>query len=364
MTGCGNTSNASSMNETRNQVLDSLSAELIEPGSNEPIHAETEENAESVQEESVSEVQQEEPALAVWAAYWDLNTAKEELMAVEQDVDTICHFAAYFDSDHKPFVPEKTVEYSKWQRQNELVKDMESYLTFVNDIKLTEGSSLKDTELLYELFETSESTKAHAAQILEMTLQGGYDGIEIDYEAIRKDIELWNLFINFIKELFAQAQEANVKVRVLLEPNVPIEELTFPEGPEYVMMCYNLHGYGTKPGPKADTDFLYEMVDVMEQLPGTINFALATGGFDFAEDNSVVQVTITQAYQLQKIAVSEIKRDEDSSALYFDYIDDSGMKHQVWYADEKTLEAWMNVIRAEGHERFTIWRLGSNIELK
>lgn len=363
--GCGSASYASSQDTVRNSVLDALGEEVERAKEDGDFFAETdaEEAGSNSARETVAVKEAEVPSLAAWAAYWDLDTAQEELNAVAEDMDTICHFAAYFDSNHVPFIPEATTEYHMWQTENEVTKDMETYLTFVNDIKLEEGSSLKDTELLYELFDTAESRKSHAAQILDMTVQGGYDGIEIDYEAIRKDIKLWNLFIEFIEELMVQAEDMGVKVRVLLEPNVPIEELTFPKGPEYVMMCYNLHGYGTEPGPKADEEFLYKMVDIMEQLPGTINFALATGGFDFAKDASVAQVTMSQAQKLQKTAVSDVYRDEESNALYFDYVDETGMEHQVWYADEKTLESWMNVIRAEGHERFTIWRLGGNVEL-
>ncbi len=364
VTGCGNETELPAQNIARNAVLDSLGAEVEQAEEKKDASADAE-KIEVVKNDvanDTGEEEMEDASLAAWAAYWDLGTAKEELNVIADKMDTICHFAAYFDSAHVPFIPEATTEYHKWQIENETTKNMETYLTFVNDIKLEEGSSLKDTQLLYELFDTTESTKSHTAQILNMTVQGGYDGIEIDYEAIRKDIHLWNLFIDFIEELIVQADTLGVKVRVLLEPNVPIDELTFPEGPEYVMMCYNLYGYGTEPGPKANVDFLYEMIDIMEQLPGRINFALATGGFDFAKDASVAQVTMSQAQRLQEDAVSEICRDEDSNAVYFDYEDSTGMKHQVWYADEKTLEFWMNVIRAEGHERFTIWRLGGNIK--
>lgn len=375
--GCGKSSDVSTKDAARESVLDSLQEEVeqakketdisIETDTKEKEYSETASMEETVSDDVKEEVtvikESETPSLAAWVAYWDMDTAKDELNAVTGDMDTICHFAAYFDSNHVPFIPEATTEYHLWQVENEATKNMETYLTFVNDIDLEEGSSLKDTQLLYELFHSPESMKTHAAQILSMTVQGGYDGIEIDYEAIRKDIVLWNLFIDFIEELMVQADALGIKVRVLLEPNVPIDKLTFPEGPEYVMMCYNLHGHGTEPGAKADQDFLRQMVGIMEQLPGTINFALATGGFDFAEDGSVAQVTLSQAQELQKMVSAEAFRDEQSCALYFDYVDESGRGHQVWYADEETLGAWMNVIREEGHERFTIWRLGGNITI-
>lgn len=371
--GCGNKEIPDLRNETRDEVLDSLIEEIESANQEDDSFSEPktvddtsidEETIVELEPDTVQEEEREIPSLGAWVSYWDMDTAQQELDAISESMDTVCHFAAYFDANHNPFIPQETVEYHMWQEENRKTQDMVTYLTFVNDIALEEGSSLKDTDLLYELFSSQESIVSHVSKILDMTVQGGYDGIEIDYEAIRKDIELWNLFIEFIEELMEQANARDVMVRVLLEPNVPIDELSFPAGPEYVMMCYNLYGYGTEPGPKADIDFLEEMVTIMEKLPGDINFALATGGFDFAEDESVAQVTMSEARRLQTERGSEPIRDSASSALYFDYVDEAGMTHQLWYADEETLQIWMNEIRGMGHNRFTIWRIGGNVELE
>lgn len=137
---------------------------------------------------------------------------------------------------------------------------MDSYLTFVNDLLKKEGgSSLKDRDLLYYLLSSKESREEHMRDILEMTEQGGFDGVEIDYEAMKKDMELWRLFTSFVNELYGKTSEKKLKLRVILEPGAPVEELGFVKGPEYVFMCYNLYGYGTEPGPKADESFLISM---------------------------------------------------------------------------------------------------------
>jgi len=299
--------------------------------------------------------------IGVWAAYWDMDTVTTETVNAADKISTICHFAAYFDKNNVPFIPEETTAFFATQKSNGALAGKESYLTFVNDKLLDQGSSLKDTQLLYALFDNPEKARAHATQILDMTQNGGYDGIEIDYEAIKKDITLWNHFIVFVNELMQQANARGIKVRVLLEPNVPIEQLSFPNGPEYVMMCYNLYGYGTEPGPKANAQFLNEMVDKMEKLPGTINFALATGGYDFGADGSVAQLRKADAYAIQNANGATLNRDPSSQAVYFDYVDGNGMSHQVWFADDNTLAFWMQTIRDRGHNRFTIWRLGGNI---
>lgn len=303
-------------------------------------------------------------SIGAWVVYWDSDNAVEELQNGEEHLDTISFFAAYFDEDDTPFIPDQTTALMEAVTADAEAegKTVQRYLTFVNDKILKEGgSSLKDTELLHRLFAKPEGACAHAEKILEMTKEGGYDGIEIDYEAIKKDKQLWQPFIAFVEELTGQAQEADMDVRIVLEPGAPVQEYDFPEGPEYVLMCYNLYGYGTEPGPKADPAFLQEMITMADYLPGEVNFALATGGFDFGADGSVAQLRKEDAEQLAEQSGAEPRRDENSGDMVFDYTDEAGMAHQVWYADEDTLGGWMQLIRDEGYERFMIWRIGGNL---
>lgn len=307
---------------------------------------------------------QKTDSIGAWVVYWDLDNAVEELQNGEAYLDTISFFAAYFDENDTPFIPEQTAALLEAVTEDAEAegKKVQRYLTFVNDKILKEGgSSLKDTELLHRLLAKPEGACAHAEKILEMTKAGGYDGIEIDYEAIKKDKQLWQPFIAFVEELIRQAQEADIDVRIVLEPGAPVQEYDFPEGPEYVLMCYNLYGYGTEPGPKADPAFLQEMITMAEYLPGEVNFALATGGFDFGADGSVAQLRREDAELLAEQSGAEPRRDENSGDMVFGYTDEAGMTHQVWYADEDTLGGWMQLIRDEGYDRFMLWRIGGNL---
>jgi spore germination protein YaaH len=300
---------------------------------------------------------------SVWTTYWDTKTIDNEIGSLQEHIDSICYFAAYFKEDKQPFIPEKVTDtYGRIQTDFKPLA-FKSYLTFVNDLLLEDGSSsLKDTELLYTLLSSEKIRRNHINEILQMTMQGGFDGIEIDYEGMKKDIALWNLYVQFVNELYQAAVEDDILVRIVLEPGIPVEEhFKFPDGPEYVMMCYNLHGYGTKPGPKANKEFLLEMINKMEELPGKVNFAVATGGFDFAKDGKVVQVTQQEAGQLIEEHSTTPTRDEKSKSLVFSYIDDSGMSHEVWFADKETIQYWFDVIKEAGDYELSLWRIGGNI---
>lgn len=304
-----------------------------------------------------------EENFSVWTTYWDVENIDNEIGSLQEHIDNICYFAAYFNEDQQPFIPEKVTK--TFARMNTDFKSFtfKSYLTFVNDLLLEDGSSsLKDTGLLYTLLSSEEARSNHIDEILQMTIQGGFDGIEIDYEGMKKDIALWKLYIQFISELYQTASAKNVLVRIVLEPGVPVEEqLDFPDGPDYVIMCYNLFGYGTEPGPKANKEFLLKMINKMEGFPGKVNFAVATGGFDFAKDGKVVQVTEKEAVKLVKEYSRTPERDEESKSLVFSYMDNSGMSHEVWFADKETIQYWFDVIKESGDYELSIWRIGGNI---
>ena len=216
----------------------------------------------------------------LWLAYWDIEDYHEEVKAVEDNVHAISHFAAYFDDTHHLFIPTTTLKTFKETNPSYL-----NYLSVVNDIAYEdETSSLKDTDLLYELF---SHDSGHIDELISLAQTSGFHGIEIDYEGMKDDLELWELYVAFIKELYAKTQDQNLLLRVVLEPSVPSDTLDFPQGPEYVLMAYNLHGHGSDPGPKANEVFLKQMANKQNELPGDLNMALALGGFDFSFDDSI-----------------------------------------------------------------------------
>lgn len=299
---------------------------------------------------------------SVWIAYWDIKNFDQEINAIKDSIDNISYFAAYFNAEGKLFIPREITDTYKLIKSKYGENKYNSYLTFVNDLLKPDGtSSLKDTELLYTLFSSPERIDSHINEIINMTINGGYNGIEIDYEGIKKDLKLWNLYINFINQLYKSALAKDIPVRVVLEPNVPEKELKFIEGPEYIMMCYNLYGAGTVPGPKANEKFLNQLADKMKAFPGKINFAFSSGGYDFAGDGTAKQVTEIEAETLKKEYNASVSRDKDSNSIVFQYKDLKGLQHEVWYADKETLNFWYNVISKHGDYGFTLWRIGGNI---
>jgi spore germination protein len=299
------------------------------------------------------------PTASAWLVYWDSESSLDDIKALEGKLDSLNYFAAYFGSDDRLFIPDSIAKLRGQVAETFGDDRWDSYLTIVNDALMEGGgSSLKDTTLLYRLLENPQERSRHADEIISLAKGEGYDGIEIDYEAIKNDMTLWSHFIDFVGEVYQKTQDAGLKLRVILEPNIAFDRLNFSEGPQYVVMCYNLHGYNSQTGPKADDEFLINIIEKTASLPGKRSFAIATGGFEWIGGRPFA---ITEAVAAEISARESItpQRDGASGALFFTYKSD-GHEKELWYADAQTINRWASLILSRGDFDIALWRLGGN----
>jgi spore germination protein YaaH len=294
--------------------------------------------------------------ISAWVVYWDLK-AEEEVRILNKELKNLSYFAVSFDSNNNLVMPKEINDYYNKTKGGSYNK----FITIVNDKQNENGSfSLKDTNLLRELLSNAETRSRHVKEIINLAVKYGFNGIDIDYEQIKNDLKLWKDYILFIEELYEKAGSQGLKVRVILEPNTPFDKVSFKEGPTYVMMCYNLHGGFSKPGEKANREFIKDLIEKMNKVPGKKDFAIATGGFDWESNGKAEAVSEIQAKELLKKHGLKAQRDANSQTLYFKYKNEKGIQHEVWYADKETLKSWMRIIAEKGHD-ISLWRLSGNI---
>lgn len=270
------------------------------------------------------------PALTVWTTYWDCLDDYSTIEDHAGEIQAVSVFAASFVNGALT-LPDAS---ARMNRRLRAMDGPQRYLSVVNDVVEKKKSTQKDTEILKKLLKNENSSRAHAKELIAMAVKYGFTGIEIDYEKIRTDMELWEKFIRFEEILLELAAEKDLKVRIVLEPGTPVEKLTFPEGAEYVLMCYNLHYNGSEPGPKADRPFLQTLAERFSSLPNC-SFALANGGYLWFGPTQAQQITAEEAAALAESRNITPTRDPDSAALCFTVEDQT-----VWYADEQTLAQW------------------------
>ena len=294
--------------------------------------------------------------ISSWVVYWDLNV-NEEVDNLKNKLTSLSYFAANFNEENNLEIPEELLAYYNDTKGY----DFKKYITIVNDVIYDDGkTSVKDKEVLRIILSDEISRKKHIDEIINLAKEYKFDGIEIDYEQIKNDLELWKKFFLFMEELQYSAKENNLDLRVVLEQNIPIDKIEFVEGPTYVIMCYNLHGSFSEPGEKANIEFIEDIVEKMKIIKSKKIFAIATGGFDWSSDGATKSVSEFEANKILTQYNVEAKRDNYSKYLYFNYIDKDNIKHEVWYADKYTLEYLYKPIIENGHD-ISLWRLEGNL---
>lgn len=293
-----------------------------------------------------------------WYVYWDVDVWDEFLFLTEEtELSSASMFACYFSEDGQLYVPQG---FSKLKEMADEPAFPVTYLSFVNDVQHTDGSATqKDPEFLRDLWADAERTEETADAMVTMTKSMGADGIEIDFENI-KEPELWTEYVRFLELIWDKAQAEELSMRVVLGVNASVEDLNLPTGPQYSVMCYNLYGTHSGPGPKADADFLTKTAEKFVELQD-VTYALATGGFEWNDDGAVTRsLTQEAAEALAEESACKPRRDQSSQALYYTY-QENGEKFTVWYADGQTLAAWRGVILdASSGAEFDLWRVGGN----
>lgn len=259
--------------------------------------------------------------VSAWIPYWDAQNAIDDFKNISKKVDSIENFAAYFDSDNSLFIPNENDEKLKEIKQISKENNINVYLSVVNDHKNSDGSlTLKDKKVLSDLLSNEESRTKHINNILQVAIDGNYDGVEIDYERIDKDT--LNNFILFSEQLYKKLAEKRIELRIVLEPKEIFSTCKFVDGPEYAMMVYNLYDANSEPGPKADQEFISKVIKIMNNVPGKKWLAFATGGFDWEKDNKGISITENDASELVKKYKIKPERDEKSGAMHFEYADE------------------------------------------
>ncbi|WP_378955802.1 hypothetical protein [Pelosinus sp. sgz500959] len=306
-------------------------------------------------------VSKEPTKRSAWVAYWDLDAGEKDLDRIGERLDQVSYFAAYFDNNDRVFIPKELSD-----KKNELKKKKgkyETYLTFVNDKQTIDGVVvMKDIEVLRRLFSDEISMEKHIDDIIVLTLQGGYDGIEIDYERIWKDGKIGQSFLTFAEKLYKKSLENNLDLRIVLEPSTPFTSIDFVRGPQYVVMFYNLYGLHSEPGAKANKEFIEKISTRMKVLPGERSVAFSTGGCVWGDNGEKRFLTEVDAKILAVTYGVETKRDEESQCVVFNY-KDMGVTYEVWYADVKTLNYWIAIAKKQGENNISLWRLGGNVDI-
>jgi hypothetical protein len=263
--------------------------------------------------------------LHTWVVDWDKSSYQEYS---QRKYNSVSNFAVSFNEDLSMNIPKQ-------------FKGKNVYLSFVNDL----SNSPKDQDLLAKLLHDDVTINNLIDDMINVSKD--YKGIEVDFEGFWKNPALTKQYMIFTYRLYHQCLKHNLKLRIVLEPSFTVQD--YIKGPEYVVMCYNLYGKHSTPGPKADYDFLDRLVMKSKILP-KVSFAIANGGCVWSVSGGTKYLTYNE---IQKLNPKDVFRDK--SDVLVGRVNDG----VVYYADNTTMKKWKQYLNDKGYD-VAIWRLGGN----
>ncbi|MBW8858771.1 MAG: polysaccharide deacetylase, partial [Caulobacter sp.] len=132
-----------------------------------------------------------------------------------------------------------------------------------------------------------------------------------------------------------------------------------------VLMAYDQHYGGGDPGPNAGQDWYEgELAKRFAKLdPARTIMALGAYGYDWTLNKAGKAVagspaTFHEAIRNAQDAGATIDMDDDALNPTYDYVDDSGDSHEVWFLDATTLFNQVKVTDAWKPRGYGLWRMG------
>jgi len=209
---------------------------------------------------------------------------------------------------------------------------------------------------------------AHIAAIVELVTANGYDGIQIDYEDLAAADRA--AFSAFVGELGGALHGIGKLLYVTVHAktdddgydprNQAQDYAAIGAAADMVfVMTYDWHWETSSSGPIAPYGWMDQVVQyAVTQIPsGKVILGVGLYGYDWAGDEGV-PVTWSQVQALAERYQVPKQWDEASASPHLSYTGDDGRTHEVWYEDDRSVQAKFDLARRHRLGGIGLWRLG------
>jgi len=240
-------------------------------------------------------------------------------------------------------------------------------LATVADVSLRSGNF--SASISTRIWRTPTSITQHIAALVDLCVTKGYDGIDIDWEAVRTRNK--DKFSSFIGQL-ADAMHAHGKILSMAvapkteEPgdwSAPRSEDYAALGAavdEFKVMTYDYSGSWSAPGPIAPPTWMDAVLTHAESLVPAAKIMMGVPFYGYNwRGRRTTDVASTDAQTLIATYSPTVHRDPSEEAT-FTYTDTTGRFHTVFFQDRPAIAAKLQMLR-DNHPAIrgiAIWVMG------
>lgn len=230
------------------------------------------------------------------------------------------------------------------------------------------------SEIAHNLL-TNADAQENLLSNIEQTMQTkGYLAINVDFEYVPPaDRELYNAFL---RSLVERLHPLGFKVSTALAPKTSAAQT----GTLYEAHDYEAHGrivdfviimtyeWGWSGGPPRAVAPLNEVVKVLQYALSVIPADKIVMGMPLYGYNWTLPyvqggpwaptISPHEAVKLAARQGAEIQYDNESQSPFFNYYDEQGREHVVWFEDARSVQAKFNIVKTYGLRGVSYWVLG------
>ncbi len=222
-----------------------------------------------------------------------------------------------------------------------------------------------DADLVSRLVGDSGTRDAHVQSLMDLVIGQGWEGIDIDYEAIaERDYEA---FGGFLSDLAAALHEEGRRLTVAVPAGtsdggahlVPLYREVGAVADEVRVMAYDKAWNESAPGPVAPLGWVEDVVEfATAHVPAErVSLGLAAHGYDW-DGTRGEDVMWADAKALAKEHGGDARWNERHKVPWFVYTGPDGEEHRVWYENARSLAAKRELATEYGLGGVFVWRLG------
>lgn len=224
-----------------------------------------------------------------------------------------------------------------------------------------------------QLFDSTELQDILIEQLIATAQRKGFEGIEIDFEFIPRDDR--EGYVNFLTRLKASMNEVNLPLFVALAPKISDTQpgllyeghdyLGIGEVADYVILMTYEWGYQFGPplavAPIRNVEevvrYAVSVIPAEKILLGVPNY-----GYDWPlpyvkGETEAKGLSTTAAFDLAYDKGATIMFDEESQAPYFNYYDENGKEHVVWFENARSVRARLDLVDKYSLGGISVWQI-------
>jgi len=215
----------------------------------------------------------------------------------------------------------------------------------------------------------ADARTSFCQQIMAFLASDKYRGLMVDFEDFPKKAQLG--YVALLGELGADLHAKGLKLYV----SVPARDKDFDYAAiaertdGVVLMNYDEHESENEPGPVASQEWFTKNLEIAKQKIPLDKLICAVGnyGYDWVQKPKKnpppglknTNVTVQESWLAARDSDQDVDFDYDSMNPHFSFMDESNLRHDVWFLDGVTALNEMRAARTLGIKTFALWRLGS-----